>query len=85
MNEVKIPKGVLKTAARYMGRLEAGKKIIRTSDNRVMWDDGRAVGRRTLAYMLQERMIVPHDTDLFGDPTRGQTLGLPPAAQEAVQ
>lgn len=49
---------------------------MRDANGRLQWADGRNVGAKTVSYMLDENMIVSLDADLFGDPERGQTIGV---------
>lgn len=74
--EPKVSKTTLKTADRYIARMRKGEKMMRDSRGRVQWSDGRNVGHVTLTYLMDNKIIKPLDTDLFGDPTRGQTIGL---------
>lgn len=74
--EKKVSKGILKAADRYLARLRGGEFIMRTSRGEIQWADGRPLGLKTIEYMLAEHMIAPLDTDLFGDRSRGQTIGL---------
>lgn len=76
MDEKKVSKRTLKTADRYIDRMRKGEKLMRDSNGRIQWADGKNVGPVTLKYMMDEKIIKPLDTDLFGDPTRGQTIGL---------
>lgn len=69
-------KRILKTAERYIARLQSGERLMRDSRGRIQWADGRNVGPSTLAYMMDNGIIKSLDTDLFGDPKRGQTIGL---------
>jgi hypothetical protein len=73
----KVSKAILKTADKYLSRMMAGERIIRDSGGKLQWASGKPVGRKTVQFMLGERQIEELDTDLFGDRTRGQTLGLP--------
>jgi tetrahydromethanopterin S-methyltransferase subunit G len=72
----KIPKGILKTIDRYVARLQRGEKLMRDATGRVQWSSGKRVGRRSIGIMLEAGIIRPLDTDLFGDYSRGQTIGL---------
>lgn len=72
----KVSKGILKTADKYIARMRGGEFIMRTARGDIQWADGRPVGRRTVQYLLDEGQIAELDTDLFGDRSRGQTLGL---------
>lgn len=40
------------------------------------WSDGRSVGRKTVQHMLATGELRELDTDLFGDASRSQTLGI---------
>jgi hypothetical protein len=73
----KISKGILKTAERYVARMLRGEKIMRDARGQLQWSDGRKVGAKTVQFLLSEGRIAELDTDLFGDFSRGQTLGLP--------
>ena len=76
-NEAKGPsKTTLKTAERYLDRMRKGEKMMRDSRGRIQWADGRNVGGVTLGYLMKEGLIRPLDADLFGDTTRGQTIGI---------
>lgn len=76
-NEDKGPsKTTLKTAEKYLARMRAGEKMMRDSRGRIQWADGRNVGGVTLNYLMSQGLIKPLDTDLFGDSTRGQTIGI---------
>lgn len=72
----KVSKGILKTADRYIARMKRGEKIMRDSRGRMQWADGRNVGPTTIRYLMDNHLIAPLDTDLFGDFSRGQTIGL---------
>ncbi|EJL21916.1 hypothetical protein [Novosphingobium sp. AP12] len=72
----KVSKTTLKTAARYVARMKRGERILRDSAGRVQWASGKSVGRVTLGYLMNEGLVRELDTDLFGDRSRGQTLGL---------
>lgn len=69
-------KTILKAAARYRRRLEAGERVMRDAAGRMQWMDGRRVGLATIAHMLVTGGIHQLDADLFGFPDHGQTLGL---------
>lgn len=75
-DQLKVSKTLLKTAARYLNRMERGERIMRDSCGRLWWADGKPVGVKTVQYMLAERQIQELDTDLFGDRHGGQTIGL---------
>jgi hypothetical protein len=72
----KVPAARLKAAARYMARLRGGEKIMRDACGRLQWASGKPLAPRTVEYLLEQRQICEIDTDLFGDPRHGQTLGL---------
>ena len=72
----KVSKTTLKTAASYIARMKGGERILRDSAGKVQWASGRNVGPVTLRYLMREGLVRELDTDLFGDPSRGQTLGL---------
>lgn len=72
----KVSKTLLKTADKYLARMRRGERIMRDSKGTMQWDSGKTVGRKTLQYMLEERMVAELDTDLFGERSRGQTIGL---------
>jgi len=72
----KIPKGILKTIDRYVARMQRGEKIMRDASGKIQWSSGKPVGRRSIGIMLEAGIIAPLDTDLFGDYSRGQTIGL---------
>lgn len=72
----KIPKGILKTIDRYVARMRRGEKIMRDATGKIQWSSGKPVGRKSVAIMLDAGIIRPLDTDLFGDYSRGQTIGL---------
>lgn len=76
MDEKKVSKRTLKTAERYIARMQKGEKMMRDSTGKVQWADGKPIGPVTYQYLVAERIIKPLDTDLFGDATRGQTIGL---------
>lgn len=77
MDEEKpVSKRTLNTAERYLTRLRNGEKLMRDSQGKIQWSDGRSIGQVTLAFMMKEGIIRNLDTDLFGDRSRGQTLGL---------
>ena len=48
---------------------------MRDAAGRLQWASGRPVGRKTVHHMLTTGDLVQLDTDLFGDYSRGQTLG----------
>lgn len=72
---VKVSKTLLKTAARYLARIKSGERIMRDAHGKMHWTDGRSVGRKTVSHMLETGDLAELDTDLFGDYSRGQTLG----------
>jgi len=74
--EKKVSKTTLKTAEKYHTRMRNGEKMMRDSRGRIQWADGRGVGYVTYNYLVANKMIRPLDTDLFGDSTRGQTIGI---------
>jgi len=53
-----------------------GGKIMRDAGGKMQWTDGKSVGQATVTYMLQNGLLQELDTDLFGDKSRGQTLGI---------
>lgn len=67
---------ITKTASRYLARMQRGERILRDATGRLQWADGRNVGGKTVRLMLEAGIIRPLDTDLFGDYSRGQTIGL---------
>lgn len=73
--EKPVSKAILKTADRYLSRMNRGERILRDSCGRVQWADGKPVGGKTLQYLLDQGLARELDTDLFGDPHRGQTIG----------
>lgn len=78
MDEEKpVSKRTLKTADRYLERLRNGEKLMRDSAGRILWASGEGVGNITLRFMLEQGLVKELDTDLFGERSRGQTLGLP--------
>ena len=68
---------MLRTAQRYLARMNRGERILRDANGRLQWASGKPVGRKTVLHMLDAGQIRELDTDLFGDPSRGQTLGVP--------
>lgn len=74
--EKKVSKGILKAADKYLARMRRGEKIVRDSRGRLQWADGRNVGPTTVRYLMENKLIAELDTDLFGDRSRGQTIGL---------
>lgn len=77
MDEEKpVSKRTLKTADRYLERLRNGERLMRDSAGRILWASGKGVGNITLRFMLEQGLVKELDTDLFGDRSRGQTLGL---------
>jgi hypothetical protein len=72
----KVSKNILKTADRYLSRMKRGEKILRDSRGQLQWASGKPVGSKTIQHLLSEGRISELDTDLFGDRSRGQTLGL---------
>lgn len=74
--EKKVSKSVLKTADKYLARMHGGERIMRDAVGKLQWASGKPVGRRTVQYLLEEGQIAELDTDLFGDRSRGQTLGI---------
>lgn len=66
----------LKAAARYLAKMERGERIMRDACGRLQWSSGKPLAPKTVEYLLDQGKIRPLDTDLFGDPARGQTLGL---------
>ena len=76
MSDAKPTKSILKTCEKYKKRLALGVRILRDANGKMQWADGKSVGQVTINYMLENGMIQQLDADLFGDPTRGQTLGI---------
>lgn len=76
MEDKKVSKRTLNTAERYLARMQRGERIIRDSNGRIQWDSGKSVGRVIIAYMLNNGIIKNLDSDLFGDKSRGQTIGV---------
>lgn len=72
----KVSKSILKTADRYLARMRKGERIMRDSRGILQWASGKPVGAKTVRHMLSEGMIAELDTDLFGNRSRGQTIGL---------
>lgn len=72
----KVSKTLLKTADRYLARMRKGERIMRDSRGVLHWASGDTVGAKTIRHMLDEGMIAELDTDLFGNRSRGQTIGL---------
>lgn len=75
-----VSKTVLKAALRYRKRLAAGDRIMRDAAGRMQWASGKPAGLTTVRYMLDVGQIHELDTDLFGDFSRGQTIGEEEAA-----
>lgn len=73
----KVSKTITKTADKYLKRLRAGERIMRDSTGTLQWASGKPVGAKTVRYLLDTGAIRQLDTDLFGDASRGQTIGLP--------
>lgn len=71
-----VPGSFLKTSKRYLDRLHKGDRIMRDSTGAMRWSSGKSVGAKTIRHMLDQGQIRELDTDLFGDRSRGQTLGL---------
>lgn len=72
----KVSKRIINTADRYIARMRNGDKIMRDSCGKLQWASGKPVGAKTVAYLFEQHIIRPLDTDLFGDASRGQTIGL---------
>jgi len=72
----KIPSGIMKTIDRYVARMVRGEKIMRDANGKLQWSTGKTVGRRSVSIMFEAGMLREVDTDLFGDYSRGQTIGL---------
>ena len=72
-----VPTYIKRTSDRYLRRLGNGERIMRTAAGKIQWSSGGKISRKTVDWMLQEGMIAPLDCDLFGNPHRGQTIGLP--------
>lgn len=72
----KVSKTLLKTAEKYRSKMQGGERVLRDATGKLQWASGKPVGRKTIHFMLGEGMIRELDTDLFGDFSRGQTLGL---------
>lgn len=70
-------KSILRAADRYQARLARGERIMRLADGRLQWASGQSVGRKTVRHMMDNGLLAQLDSDLFGDPSRGQTLGPP--------
>jgi hypothetical protein len=71
-----VSKTLLKTEARYLMRLRNGERIMRDAQGGMQWSDGKSLGAKTVEYMLSVGSLHELDTDLFGDKSHGQTLGL---------
>jgi hypothetical protein len=61
-----------------------GERIMRDANGRLQWASGKPVGGKTISYLMEMGLVIQLDTDLFGDPSRGQTLG-PVEGVKAVQ
>lgn len=72
---MKVSKTLLKTAERYLRRVQSGERIMRDAAGRMQWASGKPVGRKAVGYMLDCGQLHQLDTDLFGDFSRGQTIG----------
>lgn len=72
----KVSKTLTKTAQKYLSRMAGGERILRDANGKLQWASGKRVGAKTVAYLMGEGQICELDTDLFGDFSRGQTLGL---------
>lgn len=72
----KVSKTLLKTADRYLARMRKGERIMRDANGRLQWASGKRVGPKTVLHLLSEGQIAELDTDLFGNRSRGQTIGL---------
>lgn len=79
----KVSKAITRTAGRYLARMASGERIMRDANGRLQWASGRSVGGKTISYLIEMGLVVQLDTDLFGDPSRGQTLGPPDYASGA--
>lgn len=79
----KVSGTILKTAHRYIARMQRGEKIMRDAAGKLQWSSGKSVGRKTVGMMLSAGLIRELDTDLFGDRSRGQTIGLPSAPNDS--
>lgn len=79
----KVTKTLLKTAARYLDRLNGGERILRDAAGVLQWASGRPVGPKTVRYMLRTGQIHELDTDLFGVYAFGQTIGIDEPAPHA--
>lgn len=51
---------------------------MRDANGRLQWASGKPVGNKTVNHMLETGQLRELDTDLFGDRSRGQTLGVEP-------
>lgn len=49
---------------------------MRGASGRICWASGGSVAIGTVRHMLDTGTLVELDTDLFGNPHRGQTLGV---------
>lgn len=49
---------------------------MRDANGRLYWTCGKPVGPKTVGHMLTVGQIEELDTDLFGERSRGQTLGI---------
>lgn len=72
---LKVTKSTIKAAARYRDRLARGDVIMRDANGRMQWASGKSAAPRTVRYMLDIGQLFELDTDLFGDRSRGQTIG----------
>lgn len=71
-----ITKATLKAASRYRSRLAAGDFIIRDAAGRMHWHStGRQAAANTVRFMIERGQLFERDTDIFGDRSRGQTIG----------
>lgn len=72
----KASKAITKTADKYLARIRKGERILRDAGGKLQWSSGKPVGAKTVLHMLSCGQIRELDTDLFGDFSRGQTLGV---------
>ena len=71
-----VNRSLVRAAARYRQRLAAGDFIIRDASGRMHWhQSGRAAATKTVNFMIESRQLFERDTDIFGDRSRGQTIG----------
>jgi hypothetical protein len=74
---------IKRIANHYLKRLIEGERILRRASGHIQWASGRKISRPALDYLMSIGIAANLDADLFGEKSRGQTIGLSPEAGRA--